>query len=56
MTIIAISGATVIDGADAIEVARALGADTLLAKPFRAAQLKQAIDNILAARRDDLCV
>lgn len=50
MPIIAISGATTIDGRSVGDVARDLGADSLLAKPFRAHQLKDLIDQALAAR------
>lgn len=48
--IIAISGAAVIDGRNTAEVARELGADATLIKPFRARELAALIDRVLAAR------
>jgi DNA-binding response OmpR family regulator len=51
LPIVAISGATVIDGISARDAARALGADALLAKPFRAHALGQVIEQLVAARR-----
>ena len=39
MPIVAISGAAVIDGRNTADVARALGADATLIKPFRAREL-----------------
>jgi len=51
VAIIAISGAPVIDGRNTADVARDLGADATLIKPFRARELAALIDNVLAARR-----
>lgn len=49
LPIIAISGAAAIDGQSLSDAARGLGADTALVKPFRARQLAEALDRILAA-------
>ena len=49
--IIAISGSAVIDGRNTEEVARALGADATLIKPFRARQLAALIERVLAERK-----
>jgi DNA-binding response OmpR family regulator len=51
VAIIAISGAPVIDGRNTADVARDLGADATLIKPFRARELAALIDNVLAARK-----
>lgn len=48
--IIAISGAAVIDGRNTAEVARDLGADATLIKPFRARELAALIERVLATR------
>ncbi len=53
MPIIAISGSAVIDGRNTDEVARALGADATLIKPFRARQLAALIERVLADRKSD---
>ncbi|WP_395646385.1 response regulator [Terricaulis sp.] len=50
MVIVAISGATVIDGRPVPEIARELGADETLVKPFRARQLAEVIERARAAR------
>lgn len=50
MPIIAISGAAVIDGRNTADVARDLGADATLIKPFRARELAALIERVLAAR------
>jgi CheY-like chemotaxis protein len=52
MPIIAISGSNTADGQSMLDAARALGADALLPKPFRVAQLKDVLDRVLAAKRD----
>ena len=49
--IIAISGASVIDGRSVADVARVLGADALLSKPFRAHQLISLLNELFAARK-----
>lgn len=49
--IIAISGAPVIDGRNTADVARDLGADATLIKPFRARELAALIDRVLESRR-----
>jgi DNA-binding response OmpR family regulator len=51
MPIIAISGSNTADGESMLDAALALGADALLAKPFRIAQLKDAIERVVAAKR-----
>ncbi|MEZ5959057.1 MAG: response regulator [Hyphomonadaceae bacterium] len=51
MPIIAISGAPTIDGRNTADVARELGADATLIKPFRARELAALIDHVLGARR-----
>ncbi len=50
MPIIAISGSIDANGESMLDAARALGADALLPKPFRVAQLKQALDTLLRAK------
>lgn len=51
LPIIAISGAGIMDGRNAADLARDLGADALLSKPFRIHQLKALLDQVLAARQ-----
>lgn len=51
MPIVAISGAAVIDGRNTADVARALGADATLIKPFRARELAALIERVLDVRR-----
>jgi DNA-binding response OmpR family regulator len=51
LPIIAISGAAIIDGRNTSDVARDLGADATLIKPFRARELAALIDRVLAARK-----
>lgn len=51
MPIVAISGSSSEDGVSMLDAARALGADALLPKPFRVAQLKQMLDGLLAQKR-----
>jgi DNA-binding response OmpR family regulator len=51
MPIIAISGATVIDGRAITEVARDGGADAALSKPFRARQLAEVLERLIAERK-----
>jgi CheY-like chemotaxis protein len=50
LPIVAISGANVIQGRDLEQVARELGADAALAKPFRARQLAEVLDRLLGGR------
>lgn len=52
MPIVAISGSAVIDGRNTADVARALGADATLIKPFRARELAALIERVLDVRRD----
>lgn len=52
LPIIAISGASVIDGRAITEVAREFGADAALAKPFRARQLAEVINRLLDQRKE----
>jgi len=47
--IIAISGAAVINGRNTADVARELGANATLIKPFRARELAALIERVLAA-------
>ncbi|MGQ0533077.1 MAG: response regulator [Caulobacteraceae bacterium] len=51
MPIIAISGAAVIDGRSTADIARELGADATLLKPFRAKELAAVIDRSIAAHK-----
>jgi len=51
LPIVAISGASVIDGRAASELARESGADAVLAKPFRAHDLAGALERLLTERR-----
>jgi CheY-like chemotaxis protein len=46
--IIAMSGSITAEGESMLDAARALGADALLQKPFRVAQLKEILDQVLA--------
>lgn len=50
LPIIAISGAAVIDGRNTADVARGLGADATLIKPFRARELAALVERVLQAR------
>lgn len=50
MAIVAISGAAQIDGRNTSDVARELGADETLIKPFRARQLAATIERVMARR------
>ena len=51
MPIIAISGSSSGDGESMLDAAAALGADALLPKPFRIADLKSVLDRVLAAKQ-----
>lgn len=51
MPIVAISGAAIIDGRNTADIARALGADATLIKPFRARELAALIERVLDIRR-----
>jgi len=51
MPIVAISGAATLNGRNTTDVARELGADATLIKPFRARELAALIDRVLAARK-----
>ena len=53
LPVIAITGAATHDGRPVAEVARELGADACLVKPFRAAQLAALIAECLAQARTD---
>jgi DNA-binding NtrC family response regulator len=50
MPLVAISGAATIDGRNTADVARQLGADATLIKPFRARELAAVIERAIAAR------
>jgi CheY-like chemotaxis protein len=49
--IIAMSGSIMADGVSMLDVARGLGADALLPKPFRVAQLKEVLEQVLASKQ-----
>jgi CheY-like chemotaxis protein len=49
--IIAMSGSITEEGGSMLDIARRLGADALLPKPFRVAQLKEVLDRVLAAKQ-----
>lgn len=51
LPIVAISGAATINGRSTSEMARELGADATMIKPFRAKELAATIERVLAARR-----
>jgi DNA-binding response OmpR family regulator len=51
MPIVAISGSLTVESGSMLDAARALGADALLPKPFRAADLKIVLDGLLADKR-----
>jgi DNA-binding response OmpR family regulator len=51
LPIVAISGATVIDGRAITEVAREGGANAALSKPFRARQLAEVLEHLIAERK-----
>jgi DNA-binding response OmpR family regulator len=50
LVIVAISGAGVIDGRSTADVARELGADGTMIKPFRARELAATLEHLLGAR------
>lgn len=50
LPIIAISGASVIDGRATADIARELGANATLIKPFKARELAALLDSLLSAR------
>ena len=50
MAIVAISGAGVIDGRPIGELAKELGADAAMTKPFRARELAALLDTLIAQR------
>ena len=50
MPIVAISGAAVVSGNPLSEVAADLGADAVMVKPFRARQLADLLERLIAAR------
>lgn len=49
MPVVAISGSSVIDGRDALDVARERGADAVMTKPFRASVLAGVLEDLLKA-------
>jgi CheY-like chemotaxis protein len=51
LPIIAVSGSHAADGASMLDQACALGADALLAKPFRAADLRRVIDRVMGEKQ-----
>ena len=48
--VIAISGSSIIDGRNALDIARERGADAVMTKPFRAAALSAVLNQLLSAR------
>jgi DNA-binding response OmpR family regulator len=50
MPIVLITGSMSLDGVEIDEVARQLGADALFMKPFRARELAEKLNQLLAAR------
>jgi CheY-like chemotaxis protein len=52
LPIIAISGSHTADGESMLDQARALGADALVPKPFRAAALRDVLDQVLAQKQE----
>jgi DNA-binding response OmpR family regulator len=50
LPIVAISGASMIDGRPTTEVARERGADAALIKPFRARELAAVLERLLSER------
>jgi DNA-binding response OmpR family regulator len=53
LRIIAMSGSHTAEGASMLDQARALGADALVAKPFRAAALREVLDRVLARKQEE---
>jgi DNA-binding response OmpR family regulator len=51
LPIVAISGASTIDGRLVTDVAREMGADAVMAKPFRARELAAVLERLLGERR-----
>ena len=51
LPIIAISGATEINGTSVLDVARVRGADAVMIKPFRARELAELLHRLLSERR-----
>ena len=51
LPIIAMSGSVTEEGGSMLDIARQLGADALLPKPFRIAQLKEVLDRVLTAKQ-----
>jgi len=49
MPVVAISGSSIIDGRDALDVAREHGADAVMTKPFRASVLAAVLNDLLKA-------
>ena len=48
MPVVAISGSSIIDGRDALEVAREFGANAVMSKPFRASALATVLNDLLS--------
>jgi DNA-binding response OmpR family regulator len=53
LPIVAISGSHTADGQSMLDQARTLGADALVAKPFRAAALREVLASLLARKHTD---
>lgn len=51
LPVVAISGASMIEGRPIVEIARERGADAALTKPFRARELAAVLERLIAGRR-----
>lgn len=51
LPIVAVSGSITADGGSMLDVARELGADALLSKPFRARDLRAAVQELIDKRQ-----
>jgi DNA-binding NtrC family response regulator len=49
LPVVAISGSSILDGRDALEVARERGASAVMTKPFRASALARVLHELLVA-------
>jgi DNA-binding response OmpR family regulator len=55
LPIIAISGSHTAEGQSMLDSARALGANALVAKPFRADALREVLESVLAQKQKSSC-
>ena len=51
MPIVAVSGSQTAEGESMLDMARDLGADALVSKPFRLAELKRVLDDVVARKQ-----